>query len=224
MSRTSLQVLNRRVDIQAVPVPPENGIAYFTFNVGQAPYSTPTYICFSFQQASLLDEFHRLDTIAYMLSCVWGSITDTLSFVILQYHLSDFCHQNIQQRDGLGVAFSIHIFSHTAGAQQQRTNTTVRGEMTDEVQVFTASEGHEEEETDTERGLETAIAGLERVGGPGVAEEEGCCSICLEEFKETIDHLDLAITPCLHMFHYHCIAQWLGRSRTCPLCRCEMRH
>ena len=222
-SRTSVQVLNRRVNIQAVPVP-EHGIAYFTFIVRHAPYSTPACISFSFHQASLLDEFHRLDTIARMLSCAWGSIAGTLSFVTLQYHLSNFCHQTIQQRNGLGVVFFTHLFLHAAGARQQRTNTIVREEMTDEVLVFTDSEGYEEEETDTERGLETAIAGLERVGGAGVAEEEGCCSICLEEFKETIDHLDLARTPCLHVFHYDCIAQWLGRSRTCPLCRCEMRH
>jgi len=69
-----------------------------------------------------------------------------------------------------------------------------------------------------ERGLETAIAKLERVDGVGVGEEEGCCSICFEEFKETTDHLDLARMPCSHMFHYVCIAPWLERSRTCPLC------
>ncbi|CAK9177651.1 unnamed protein product [Ilex paraguariensis] len=46
-----------------------------------------------------------------------------------------------------------------------------------------------------------------------------CCSICMEEFavNQEMNHL-----PCNHFFHRHCIASWLKRSKTCPLCRCKV--
>ncbi|KAJ6020420.1 hypothetical protein N7540_005924 [Penicillium herquei] len=42
------------------------------------------------------------------------------------------------------------------------------------------------------------------------------CSICLHppELNETV-----AVLHCEHMFHTGCIAQWLHRSNSCPLCR-----
>ena len=40
------------------------------------------------------------------------------------------------------------------------------------------------------------------------------CSICRDEVYPVNFKL-----PCGHMFHKHCIKQWLLRSKSCPICR-----
>jgi hypothetical protein len=72
--------------------------------------------------------------------------------------------------------------------------------------------------------MDVGVAGLEkRVFHPTA--EPGCdgddiraCSICLEDYE---DGMEVVVTPCpgRHEFHYRCIANWLRRSNTCPLCR-----
>ena len=42
------------------------------------------------------------------------------------------------------------------------------------------------------------------------------CSICLETF---INEEPLVQLKCKHIYHTHCIDDWLGRKETCPLCR-----
>jgi len=202
--------------MQADPMMMEGtqGLAYFTFNVRATPESPSECTSFRLDQASLLED---ILTVAHMLTYIWGPIDDLISFVTLQYHLCDFCHEIIRRRNGLGVGFYITIFSHTAGTlQQQRSITTnIREEMVDEGLVHTASE----------LGLDqTAMAKLERVDAAEVLNHDDCCSVCFEEFKEIVNGLDvgLARTPCSHMFHYDCITQWLKRSETCPLCRHEI--
>lgn len=48
---------------------------------------------------------------------------------------------------------------------------------------------------------------------------EECCAICLG----TSDG-DVMVTPCSHVFHKHCLAQWMacGTHSDCPLCRLDM--
>ncbi|OIW10481.1 hypothetical protein TanjilG_00419 [Lupinus angustifolius] len=48
------------------------------------------------------------------------------------------------------------------------------------------------------------------------------CQICLEKFygeKEDDDDVEITAMPCGHVFHHHCIIQWLQTSHMCPLCR-----
>ena len=81
-------------------------------------------------------------------------------------------------------------------------------------------------EAETEGGFgdiaasEVAIAKLERMNSDCVGALDEGCSICFDDFEETDS--DWARLPCSHVFHYHCIAQWLERSRTCPLCRLDV--
>lgn len=42
------------------------------------------------------------------------------------------------------------------------------------------------------------------------------CSICLETF---INDESLVQLKCKHIYHFHCIGDWLQRKETCPLCR-----
>ena len=49
-------------------------------------------------------------------------------------------------------------------------------------------------------------------------EEDGeCCSICLEGFMRGM--VITKLPPCSHRFHNACIAQWLHKNPTCPICR-----
>nr|GMD90127.1 probable E3 ubiquitin-protein ligase RHY1A [Ipomoea batatas] len=81
-------------------------------------------------------------------------------------------------------------------------------------------EGDDELSSSLLRGLTLSeINGLRQEGfksSGGGAEEELRCSICLEEFSEGVN-----ITPlsCSHKFHHSCIATWLERQASCPLCR-----
>lgn len=47
------------------------------------------------------------------------------------------------------------------------------------------------------------------------------CAICMDEFvvNESVPQL-----PCLHVFHEDCLARWLMRTNTCPLCRFQLQH
>ncbi|XP_075508699.1 uncharacterized protein LOC142545401 [Primulina tabacum] len=49
------------------------------------------------------------------------------------------------------------------------------------------------------------------------------CSICLEDF-EINPNTDTPVNelPCEHYFHKDCIAEWLKRHYTCPLCRFKL--
>ncbi|KAJ7461780.1 hypothetical protein B0H11DRAFT_1735878 [Mycena galericulata] len=43
------------------------------------------------------------------------------------------------------------------------------------------------------------------------------CGICMSQFKKA-EHARLS-EGCKHAFHDRCLARWVARSRTCPLCR-----
>mmetsp|Transcript_36929 Transcript_36929/g.51521 ORF Transcript_36929/g.51521 Transcript_36929/m.51521 type:complete len:155 (-) Transcript_36929:112-576(-) len=45
------------------------------------------------------------------------------------------------------------------------------------------------------------------------------CTICMEEYDEGVE---LRFLPCMHMYHRHCIDDWLERSATCPECNASI--
>ncbi|KAK1315681.1 E3 ubiquitin ligase BIG BROTHER [Acorus calamus] len=58
-----------------------------------------------------------------------------------------------------------------------------------------------------------------RYDGSG-ADEEEVCPVCLQSL---VVGEDIQRTTCGHLFHGECIFRWLERSRTCPVCRFNMR-
>ncbi|XP_068664955.1 uncharacterized protein [Aristolochia californica] len=64
--------------------------------------------------------------------------------------------------------------------------------------------------------LEAFLRGLKLKVDGEMGEEESCC-VCMNEFgganKVAVE------TPCSHIFHRACLASWLIRSPTCPVCR-----
>ncbi|KAI4326653.1 hypothetical protein MLD38_031943 [Melastoma candidum] len=68
-----------------------------------------------------------------------------------------------------------------------------------------------------EPGNKTAIKSLEAVqedGSGGSAEDS--CAICMDNIRAGPQQVR---TPCQHVYHGECIAGWLKRSNSCPLCR-----
>ncbi|PWZ25095.1 E3 ubiquitin-protein ligase ZNRF3 [Zea mays] len=73
------------------------------------------------------------------------------------------------------------------------------------------------------RNLMDGVAGLEKrvfnsTAEPGRDDGYRGCAICLEDFQ---DGVEVAVMACSgqHEFHSGCIANWLRRSNTCPMCR-----
>ncbi|OMO80807.1 Zinc finger, RING-type [Corchorus olitorius] len=52
----------------------------------------------------------------------------------------------------------------------------------------------------------------------GDPDEPTSCAICLEGFSGNSGFK----LPCSHVFHGDCVAQWLWRKRSCPLCRFQL--
>ncbi|KAI3944739.1 hypothetical protein MKW98_021197 [Papaver atlanticum] len=47
-------------------------------------------------------------------------------------------------------------------------------------------------------------------------EDEVCCAICTEG---VIGEDEVTKLPCSHILHAHCLARWIQKNKSCPLCR-----
>ncbi|GMY36103.1 E3 ubiquitin-protein ligase RNF181-like [Fagus crenata] len=45
------------------------------------------------------------------------------------------------------------------------------------------------------------------------------CSVCIQSFRSGEGGKQV---PCGHVYHATCIASWLSRHNSCPLCRCKI--
>lgn len=57
---------------------------------------------------------------------------------------------------------------------------------------------------------------LPYAGIPKDVFKETSCSICLEDYVDGVEVVDL---PCSHLFHHKCIETWAINHPECPLCR-----
>ncbi|XVE90564.1 hypothetical protein DITRI_Ditri20bG0088000 [Diplodiscus trichospermus] len=60
-----------------------------------------------------------------------------------------------------------------------------------------------------------AIERLEKA----VVENPMDCAICLDDLSTGSEAKRM---PCSHLFHGHCLVNWLGKSNICPMCRFEL--
>ena len=42
------------------------------------------------------------------------------------------------------------------------------------------------------------------------------CTICQFNYEVEEEYI---ILPCLHRFHFECVAEWFKRKNTCPICK-----
>ena len=64
------------------------------------------------------------------------------------------------------------------------------------------------------------------VVGKSIYKEEELdeCHICLMEYNNNKNGTEKVTTlPCGHYFHSKCLKEWSEKSKTCPMCRCELK-
>ncbi|KAG1685506.1 hypothetical protein DVH05_008336 [Phytophthora capsici] len=67
-----------------------------------------------------------------------------------------------------------------------------------------------------QREAATAAIVEEQKQVPSCSDNRNICVICLDD---NLDERDVRALPCGHVFHAHCIAQWLLYRRVCPVDR-----
>ena len=48
------------------------------------------------------------------------------------------------------------------------------------------------------------------------------CSICIDEFTDSVSHNAIQLVLCDHIFGSACLLEWLNTANTCPLCRTKL--
>jgi len=184
----------------------------------------PNVPSFRLPRHIFLDAFSLHDVIERLLSYVpcFGD-PDTLNF--MRNQLSGFCVQTQHHYNMPGVRF--HIIADLHFRARQVYGGLVVITSSDEINDDHVDNGRTAQSSGEVTASDMAIAKLETLKVTTAARStefgQQCCSICLEDFDDAVDDLDLARPPCSHVFHYHCIVQWLEQSQVCPLCRHEVK-
>jgi len=141
--------------------------------------------------------------------------------------LTTSCHQTTRSHGNLkGIRF--HVIADFHFQARQVDGGLVLISSPDEVDDICMDEERRAQGSEEATTAKMAIAKLDRLNVTTSAArssefgQQGCC-ICFEDFDEAVEDLDLARLPCCHVFHYHCIVQWLERSQVCPLCRHQVK-
>ena len=52
-----------------------------------------------------------------------------------------------------------------------------------------------------------------------IARSKQSCVICIEPFQT---RQIVKVSPCRHLFHYHCSKPWFEKNVNCPVCRMNL--
>eukprot|EP00038_Savillea_parva_P022878 m.38869 g.38869 ORF g.38869 m.38869 type:complete len:159 (+) comp5726_c0_seq2:157-633(+) len=66
-------------------------------------------------------------------------------------------------------------------------------------------------------GLPVTVCTEQLIGSLKPGAEE--CTICMEEYEVGVE---MRFLPCMHMYHRHCVDDWLERVATCPECNASI--
>ena len=121
----------------------------------------------------------------------------------------------------LAAALAVLLGSGAAGAGVQRgasSNAALRPPGTPEALIRALPE-----RKFSAAALPRASAITGAIVGSGTqatsSAELSSCLVCLSDYEEGDS---LKTLPCLHVFHVHCIDEWLRRKRLCPLCNTDV--
>ncbi|KAL3520924.1 hypothetical protein ACH5RR_019073 [Cinchona calisaya] len=95
-----------------------------------------------------------------------------------------------------------------------------RGSINTTATSTSSSSNSDESSSNTPQGLDDAtLVAYPKIlySEAKINQEGGCCSICLQDYKES-DMLRL-LPECGHFFHLKCVDLWLKLHPTCPICR-----
>jgi hypothetical protein len=135
---------------------------------------------------------------------------------------------NRAERENIELIYNIYInhlnnnYIYNGGFQAAEAAAAVQAVVAIE-SVASASSTFERLNIDVEDHvvLSPSQASSQHCHGDG--DGDVCCSICLnaeqeEEDKEEEEE-EMVKTKCAHIFHSNCLAKWVIRKTTCPICR-----
>lgn len=109
--------------------------------------------------------------------------------------------------------------NHVGSAEQGDVNTTLLQLLSQLIPENLQEEWLQSMDSTKSKGCsDTFIDSLPRVTSKTLKQED-TCAICCSNFLDDEYPLVVKLPNCGHMFDFECVAMWLSKNTTCPMCR-----